>query len=64
MFSTPFNPHIISYEPPIGFMVPKFTMYDGTSDLFDHIMHFKQLMTLDIRNDELMCKVFPASLHG
>ena len=39
-------------------------MYDGTSDMFDHIMHFKQLMTLDIRNDALLCKVFLANLHG
>ena len=45
-------------------MVPKFTTYDGTSDPFDHIMHYRQLMTLDIRNDALLCKVFPTSLHG
>ena len=39
-------------------------MYDETSDPFNHIMHFKQLMTLDIGNDALMYKVFLASLHG
>ena len=38
-------------------------MYNGTSDLFDHIMHFRRLMTLDIGNDALLCKVFPANLH-
>ncbi|KAL6312808.1 hypothetical protein AAG906_022536 [Vitis piasezkii] len=27
-------------------------------------MHYRQLMTLDIGNDELLCKVFPASLQG
>ena len=27
-------------------------------------MHYRQLMTLDIGNDELLCKVFPANLHG
>ena len=63
MFSMSFDPHIISYEPSKGLMVPKFTIYDGISDLFDHIMHFMQLMTLDIGNDALLCKVFPASLH-
>ena len=63
MFSTLFEPHIIKYEPPRGFVVPKFTMYNGTSDPFDHIMHFRNLMTLDIGNDALMCKVFPTSLH-
>ena len=64
MFFTPFNPYIINCEPPRGFMVPKFSVYDGTSDPFDHIMHYRQLMTLDIGNDALLCKVFPASLHG
>ena len=43
--------------------VSKFTMYDGTGELFDHIMHFRQLMTLDMGNDALICKVFPPSLH-
>ena len=27
-------------------------------------MHFQQLMTLDIGNDVLLCKVIPANLHG
>ena len=64
MLSMSFGPHIISYETPRGFMVPKFTMYDEMSDPFDHIMHFKQLMTLDIGNNALMCKVFLANLHS
>ena len=63
MLSTSFGSYIISYELPKGFVVPKFTMYDGMSDPFDHIMHVKQLMTLNIRNDALMCKVFLTSLH-
>ena len=64
MLSTPFSPHIINYKPSRRFMVPKFMTYDGTSDPFNHIMHYRQLMTLDIRNDALLCKVFPTSLHG
>ena len=64
MISTPFSPHIINYEPPKGFMVLKFSTYDGTNDPFDHIMHYRQHMTLDIGNDALPCKVFPASLQG
>ena len=63
MLSTPFNPYIINYEPPRGFMVPKFSTYDEINDPSDHIMHYRQLMTLDIGNDALLCKVFPASLH-
>ena len=62
MLSTLFGPHIINYEPSRGFIVPKFTTYDGTSDPFDHIMHYRQLMTLDIGNDALLCKVFLVSL--
>ncbi|KAL6323501.1 hypothetical protein AAG906_039076 [Vitis piasezkii] len=44
MLSTPFTPNIINYEPLIGFIVPKFSMYDGSSDPFDHIMHYKELV--------------------
>lgn len=64
MLSTPFSPCIIKYESPRGFIVPKFSTYDGSSDPFDHIMHYRQLMTLDIGNDILLCKVFPVSLQG
>ncbi|KAJ9691181.1 hypothetical protein PVL29_013379 [Vitis rotundifolia] len=64
MLSTPFCSHIIHYDPPRGFLVPKFSTYNGSSDPFDHIMHYRQLMTLDIGNDALLCKVFPASLQG
>ena len=63
MLSTLFDPHIINYESSREFIVPKFTMYDRTSDPFDHIMHFRQLMTLNIGNDALLCKVFLTSLH-
>ncbi|XP_034706692.1 uncharacterized protein LOC117930242 [Vitis riparia] len=64
MLSTSFSSRIIHYDPPRGFLVPKFSAYDESSDPFDHIMHYRQLMTLDIGNDALLCKVFPASLQG
>ena len=64
MLSTPFCSHIIHYESPRGFLVPKFSTYDGSSVPFDHIMHYRQLITLDIGNDPLLCKVFPANLQG
>ena len=54
MLSTPFCSHIIHYEPPRGFLVPKFSTYDGSNDPFDHIMHYRQLMTLNIGNDALL----------
>ncbi|RVW59243.1 hypothetical protein CK203_101424 [Vitis vinifera] len=64
MLSSPFSSRIIKYEPPRGFIVPKFSTYDGSSNPFDHIMHYRQLMTLDIGNDMLLCKVLPTSLQG
>ena len=64
MFSMPFSSRIINYEPPRGFLVLKFSAYDWSSDPFEHIMHYRQLMTLDIGNDALLCKVFPVSLQG
>ncbi|WJZ96864.1 hypothetical protein VitviT2T_015511 [Vitis vinifera] len=64
MLSMPFSSRIIHYDPPRGFLMPKFSAYDGSSGPFDHIMHYWQLMTLDIGNDALLCKVFPANLQG
>ncbi|KAL6351309.1 hypothetical protein AAG906_035101 [Vitis piasezkii] len=55
---------IINYDPPRGFLVSKFSAYNGSSDPFDHIIHYRQLMTLDIGNDALLCKIFPAILQG
>lgn len=63
MLSTLFNPHIINYEPTRGYIVPKFMTYDRTSDLFDHIMDYMQLMTIDMRNDAPLCNIFPANPH-
>lgn len=41
MLSNPFGAHIINYESPKGFVVSKYTMYDGIGDLFNHLMHFR-----------------------
>ena len=64
MLSMPFSSCIINYEPPRGFLMKKISAYDRSNDLFDHIMHYRQLMTFDIRNDALLCKVFLTSLQG
>ena len=39
-------------------------MYDGSSDPYDHMLHFNRAMILNARDDRLLCKVFPASLKG
>ena len=62
--SSSLGQHILSYEPPHGFAIPLFAMYDGFSDSYDHMLHFNQAMILSAGNDHLLCKVFPASLKG
>ena len=64
MLSSPLGQHILSYEPPCGFVIPSFAMYDGFFDPYDHMLHFNQAMILNVGNDRLLCKVFPASLKG
>ena len=64
MLSTPLGQHILDYDPPCGFSIPPFAMYDGSSDPYDHMLHFNQAMILNAGDDRLLCKVFPASLKG
>ena len=64
MLSSPLGQHILDYDPPRGFSIPSFTMYDGSSDPYDHMLHLNQAMILNARDDRLLCKVFPASLKG
>ena len=64
MLSSLLGQHILSYEPPCGFSISSFAMYDGSSDLYDRMLHFNQEMILSAGNDRLLCKVFPASLKG
>ena len=64
MLSSPLGQHTLSYEPPRGFVILPFTMYDGSSDPYDHMLHFNQAMILSVGNARLLCKVFPASLKG
>ena len=64
MLSSPLGQHILNYEPPRGFFIPPFSMYDGSSDLYDHMLHFNQVMILNAGGDKLLCKVFSASLKG
>ena len=64
MMSSSLGQHILSYEPPRGFVILLFAMYDGSSDPYDHMLHFNQVMILNAGDDHLLCKVFPASLKG
>ena len=64
MLSSPLGQHILDYEPPREFVIPPFSMYDGSSDPYDHMLHFNQAMILNAGDNRLLCKVFPASLKG
>lgn len=41
MASTPFAVSILQHNAPQHFSMPKFDMYDGTVDPFDHLMHYR-----------------------
>ena len=64
MLSSPLGQHILDYEPPHGFVILPFSMYEGSSDLYDHMLHFNQAMILNAGDDRILCKVFPTSLKG
>ena len=56
--------HILDYEPPHGFFIPIFTMFDGSTEPYDHMLHYNKAMNLNASNDLRLFKVFPASLRG
>ena len=47
---------------PGKFSPPNYVMYDSRTDPIRHISHFRQSMALHLRNDALMCRMFPSSL--
>ena len=63
MLSSPLGQHILDYEPPRRFDILTFTMFDGSTDPYDHMLHYNQPMTLNSGNDRLLCKVFSVSLR-
>ena len=64
MLYLPLGQHILDYEPPRGFVILDFTMFDGSANPYDHMLHYNQAMTPNTGNDRLLCKVFSASLRG
>ena len=64
MLSSPLGQHILDYEPPRRFVILPFAMYDGSSDPYDHMLHFNQAMILNAGDDRLLYKVFPSNLKG
>ena len=64
MFYLPLGQHILDYEPPHRFVIPAFATFDGSTDPYDHLFHYNQAMILNVGNDCMLYKVFPASLQG
>ena len=64
MLSSPIGQHILDYEPPRGFVMPAFATFDGSANPYDHMLHYNQVMILNVYNDYLLYKVFPVSLQG
>ena len=64
MLSSPLWQHILDYEPPHGFVIPAFPTFDGSTNPYDHMLHYNQAMILSAGNDRLLCKVFSTNLWG
>ena len=47
ILSSPLRQHILEFEPPRGFSMLTFAMFDGSIDPYDHMLHFNQVMTLN-----------------
>ena len=41
LVDTPFTDEVSLIDPPAHFTAPKFTFYDGTGDLENHIIHYR-----------------------
>ena len=44
------------------FNQPTFSLYNGRTDLVEHVSHFNQKMAVHSKDEALMCKIFPSSL--
>ncbi|XP_065633558.1 uncharacterized protein LOC136069206 [Quercus suber] len=59
---SPFTRHIEDTSLPRRFHQPVFTIYNGRTDLVEHVSHYSQRMAIHARDEALMCMVFPSSL--
>ena len=59
---SPFTRGIEKAKLPKRFHQPTFAMYNGRTDLVEHVSQFKQKMVVHSQDEALMCRVFPSSL--
>ena len=59
---SPFTRRIKGATLPRRFQQPAFSIYNGNTDLVEHVSQFNQRMAVHSKDEVLMCKVFPSSL--
>ena len=59
---SPFTWRIEKAKLPRRFHQPTFAMYNGHTDLVEHVSQFKQKMTVHSQDEALLCTVFPSNL--
>ena len=62
IFQSPFTRRIEGAELPRQFHQPTFAVYNGQTNLVEHVSQFNQRMAVHSRDKVLMCKVLPSSL--
>ena len=59
MLSSPLRQHILDYKLSREFVILAFTMFDGSTDPYDHIHHYNQVMPLNVSNECLIMQSIP-----
>ena len=59
---SPFIRMIEGANLPRRFHQPTFSLYNGQTDLVEHVSHFNQKMAVHYKDKALMCKIFPSNL--
>ncbi|KAL0909137.1 hypothetical protein M5K25_023669 [Dendrobium thyrsiflorum] len=62
--SSPFTEAVLQHPIPAGFKLPSIDAYDGTSDPYEHVDHYRTIMHIQRASDALLCQFFPATLKG
>ena len=59
---SPFTSRIVGSKLPQRFHQPTFLLYNGRSDPIEHVSQFNQRMAVHLKDEALLCKIFPSSL--
>ena len=59
---SPFTHRIEGESLPRRFNQPTFSLYNGRTNLVEHVSHFNQKMAVHSKDETLMCKMFPSTL--